>query len=75
MCYALRVDNEIDDPIKSTNAAVQYLHDLYDMFHDWSLAFAAYNVGENRVQDVIERTGIRRFTEMPQKQYFPRKTI
>jgi soluble lytic murein transglycosylase-like protein len=76
--YGLRVDAEVDDrldPLKSTHAAVHYLRDLYDMFHDWSLALAAYNAGENRIQSVMDRTGIRRFTEMADKRLLPSETI
>jgi soluble lytic murein transglycosylase-like protein len=76
--YGLRVDDNIDDridPLKSTLAAVQYLRDLFDMFHDWPLALAAYNAGENRIQNVMERTGIRRFTEMAEKRLLPSETI
>jgi membrane-bound lytic murein transglycosylase D len=48
---------------------------LYNMFHDWSLALAAYNAGESRIQSVMERTGIRRFTEMADKRLLPSETI
>ena len=76
--YGLRVDVEVDDrldPLKSTQAAVQYLRDLYDMFHDWSLALAAYNAGENRIKSVMERTGVRRFSEMADRRLLPAETI
>jgi peptidoglycan lytic transglycosylase D len=76
--YGLRVDDRVDervDPIKSTHAAASYLRDLYAMFHDWPLALAAYNTGENRIQNVIDRTGIRGFTEMAQRRLLPLETI
>lgn len=76
--YGLRVGDEVDDrldPLKSTHAAIQYLRDLYDMFHDWSLTLAAYNAGENRIQSVMDRTGIRRFTEMADRRLLPSETI
>jgi soluble lytic murein transglycosylase-like protein len=76
--YGLRVDDRVDervDPIKSTHAASSYLRDLYAMFHDWPLALAAYNTGENRIQNVIDRTGIQRFTEMAQRRLLPLETI
>jgi soluble lytic murein transglycosylase-like protein len=76
--YGLRVDAKVDDrldPLKSTHAAVQYLRDLFDMFHDWSLALAAYNAGENRIQSVMERTGVRRFAEMADRRLLPSETI
>jgi membrane-bound lytic murein transglycosylase D len=72
------VDDEVDDRIdtlKSTHAAVHNLRDLHDMFRDWSLALAAYNVGENRIQSVMDRTGIRRLTEMADKRLLPSETI
>ncbi|MGB9873442.1 MAG: lytic transglycosylase domain-containing protein, partial [Hydrogenobacter sp.] len=51
--YGLRVDDQVDerfDVIKSTEAAVRYLKDLYNMFGSWELALAAYNCGENCVK-------------------------
>ena len=38
------------DVIASTDAALDYLQKLYDMFGDWHLALAAYNCGEGCVQ-------------------------
>jgi membrane-bound lytic murein transglycosylase D len=43
--------------VKSTVAAARYLHDLYQRFGDWRLAFAAYNAGEQAVQRALARTG------------------
>ncbi len=43
------------DVVASTNAALDYLQSLHDMFGDWHLALAAYNMGENGVQRAIDR--------------------
>jgi len=62
--YGLRVDRWLDerlDPEKSTVAAANYLRDLYTVFGSWELAQAAYNTGEVRVQQAIQRTGSRDF--------------
>jgi peptidoglycan lytic transglycosylase D len=41
------------DIIASTNAALDYLQDLYRMYGDWHLALASYNFGENGVARAI----------------------
>ncbi|MCZ6641748.1 MAG: LysM peptidoglycan-binding domain-containing protein [Gammaproteobacteria bacterium] len=43
------------DPIASTDAALNYLENLYARFGDWSLAIAGYNAGEGNVQRAIRR--------------------
>jgi membrane-bound lytic murein transglycosylase D len=43
------------DILASTSAALDYLQSLHQMFGDWHLALAAYNMGENGVARAIER--------------------
>ena len=42
-------------PEPSATASAQYLKYLYDRFHDWRLALAAYNAGEGTVQKLLDR--------------------
>jgi soluble lytic murein transglycosylase-like protein len=58
--YGLAVTADRDERIevvKSTRAAARYLHDLYQRFGDWQLAFAAYNAGAQAVERALARTG------------------
>lgn len=44
------------DPLASTEAALDYLATLYEMFNqDWLLALAAYNTGPGNIQKAIDR--------------------
>jgi peptidoglycan lytic transglycosylase D len=61
-------------PEHSTRAAARYLRDLYRQFGDWKLALAAYNWGEDKVQRVIDRTGVRDFDEMSWRGLLPAET-
>ncbi|MBI4409743.1 MAG: LysM peptidoglycan-binding domain-containing protein [Gemmatimonadetes bacterium] len=54
--YGLVVDDQVDerrDPLASTDAALDYLQELYARFGSWYLAAAAYNTGENRVARLL----------------------
>lgn len=54
--YKLKITEEVDERYhleKSTRAACQYLKGLYSIFGNWTLAAAAYNVGENRLKDIL----------------------
>jgi soluble lytic murein transglycosylase-like protein len=61
-------------PERSTRAAARYLRDLYRQFGDWKLALAGYNWGEDKVQRVIDRTGVRDFDEMARRGLLPAET-
>ncbi|HCD47478.1 MAG TPA: lytic transglycosylase, partial [Cryomorphaceae bacterium] len=42
--YDLKVNSYVDDrndPLKSTEAACQYMLKMYDVFEDWNLVLAA----------------------------------
>lgn len=65
--YGLEVNAYVDerrDPVQSTEAALDYLQELYDRFGSWYLAAAAYNSGENRIARIMrQRTGQERGTD------------
>jgi hypothetical protein len=49
--YGLAVDRAVDerrDPVKATEAGLDYLERLHNRFGSWYLAMAAYNGGQNR---------------------------
>lgn len=51
--YGLVIDENIDERrnfYTSTDAALSYLQNLHDVFGSWTLAAAAYNLGEDRLQ-------------------------
>lgn len=54
--YGLEVTNDIDERrnvYRATEAAVRYLKDLYTLFGSWTLAAAAYNMGEDGLKSEI----------------------
>lgn len=56
--FGLRIDEYVDerkDPIRATEAALDYLQSLHDRFGSWYLAAAAYNAGPSRVARVVRR--------------------
>lgn len=74
--YGLDVSSYVDermDPIKSTEAASEYLSKLYSMFGDWDLALASYNSGPGNVSKAIRRSG--GYTNYWNiREYLPRET-
>lgn len=56
--FGLRVDDYVDerrDPVRATDAALDYLEWLRQRFGSWYLAAAAYNAGPGRVERVLHR--------------------
>lgn len=80
--YGLVVDRAVDerrDPLKATDAALDYLEELHDRFGSWYLAAAAYNSGENRVARLMRQEFGRERAQSEQDYYriwdrLPRET-
>jgi len=56
--YGLEINSLIDeryDVEKSTEAACKYLKDSYDMFGNWTLSAASYNMGQDGVAEQMNR--------------------
>jgi len=65
--YGLTINSLVDerrDPIEATHAAARFLADLYDIYHDWTLALAAYNCGPGNVNKAIRRSGGKRLVNI-----------
>jgi membrane-bound lytic murein transglycosylase D len=75
--YNLNVNSYVDercDPYKSTEAACQFLEDLYRMFGDWQMVLAAYNAGPGTVNKAIRRAGGGKKTYWEIRSFLPRET-
>jgi membrane-bound lytic murein transglycosylase D len=56
--YGLAVDRAVDerrDPVRATDAALDYLESLHRRFGSWYLASAAYNTGQGRLARIMRQ--------------------
>lgn len=71
--YGLKINPEKDERrniFRSTEAAIQYLKELYDMLGSWSLSAAAYNMGEQGLQAEILAQNCKNYYDL----YLPLET-
>ena len=75
--YGLAQNYYVDerrDYIASTEAAAKYLKALYNLFGSWYLAIASYNVGENRIKNLVMKHYTRDFWQLARDKRLPRET-
>lgn len=56
--YGLEINEEVDEryhPLRSTEAACQYLKDAYRKFNNWTLVAASYNMGMNGLKNRLDK--------------------
>jgi hypothetical protein len=71
--YDLIVNSRIDERrnlYKSTDAAIRYLKDLYQIFGSWTLAAASYNMGEEGLEAEITVQKVKNYYQL----YLPLET-
>jgi len=71
--YGLTINRNFDDRrniFKSTKAAIRYLKTLHEITNSWTLAAAAYNMGERRLESEIEKQKTRSYYHL----YIPLET-
>jgi membrane-bound lytic murein transglycosylase D len=75
--YGLRTSWWLDerrDFSKSTTAASHYLGDLFRQFGSWYLTAAAYNMGEGRMQRLVDRYHTNNYWILSKRPDFPEET-
>jgi membrane-bound lytic murein transglycosylase D len=58
--YGLSITSYVDersDPLRASQAATQYMTNMYKIFGDWDLVLASYNSGPGNVAKAIRRSG------------------
>jgi membrane-bound lytic murein transglycosylase D len=71
--YGMEINSDIDERrnfFTSTEAAISYLKDLYALFGSWTLAAAAYNMGEEGLKTEILVQKVNNFYHL----YLPQET-
>jgi len=75
--YGLKIDKYVDerrDIIASTDAAIQFLTELYEEFGSWYLAVAGYNAGAGTIRSAIRRAETDNFWKIAQTRYLRAET-
>ena len=75
--YDLQINQYVDerrDFSLSTQAAADYLKDLYSEFKDWRLSMAAYNCGAQCVRNAIKKHKSKNFWHLADKKALPPET-
>ena len=65
--YGLEVNADVDERlnlIKSTESAVAYLKDAYEVFGNWTLAAASYNAGIQRIQSAMNKQKVKSYYDL-----------
>jgi membrane-bound lytic murein transglycosylase D len=65
--YGLEITEEVDeryDLEKATNAACKFLKATYGIFNNWTLAAAAYNMGEGGVKRSLETQNVNSYYDL-----------
>ncbi|HYG16521.1 MAG TPA: lytic transglycosylase domain-containing protein, partial [Bacteroidia bacterium] len=65
--YGLEINDEVDERYhleKATIAACKYLKDSKNKLGNWTLAAAAYNMGEAGVQKAIDKQGVKNYYDL-----------
>jgi membrane-bound lytic murein transglycosylase D len=72
--FGLEISDQVDERYnveKATEAACKLLRGSYDKFGSWTLAAAAYNVGEGRISKELERQKAGSYYDL----YLPEETM
>ncbi|MCX6229978.1 MAG: lytic transglycosylase domain-containing protein [Bacteroidetes bacterium] len=65
--YGLEITEEVDERYnleKATEAACKFINTTYGMFDNWTLAAAAYNMGESGVKRAIESQNVSTYYDL-----------
>ncbi len=65
--YGLEVNSIIDERYnldKATRAACKYLKDSYDLYGDWALAAASYNMGRGKLSKELKRQKVASYYDL-----------
>ena len=76
--YGLKVNWWLDERrnfVRSTEAAIKYKKDLFNMFGSWYLVAASYNCGEQRIVNLIKKHNTNNFWDFTQLAVLPRETM
>ncbi len=75
--FGMEVNTLVDerrDPVASSATAAKLLRQLYDIYHDWSLAIAAYNCGPGNVNKALRRSTAEKKDFWAIYPYLPKET-
>jgi len=65
--YGLEISDEVDERYhleKATEAACKFINNTYGMFNNWTLAAAAYNMGEAGVKRSMESQNVNSYYDL-----------